>query len=313
MADLEENLALLTVMVPKVPEQIAPVAKQAADAITAAGRLIEDVEEKREEAQALLEKVTAALTALRDGTRQDRQQLEQALSVAQGALQAAVAALQAGEDDVRKAAEDAGNALDHLQQEVVRAAARGTAAQKGLADRAGAVATGFASALEDVEGAVETAAGTAGLIESTITKGRSTLQSAAAELTEEVAPVPSAVADLLGDCTDRMASELTDMEGAVGEALSQLASGGDDAVEALGEALAEQQQPLEQAVSEAQGELVTLGGTAGSPIDDLASARGDASDGTQNLGPQMGTVATGVENLKKTAVAIPVEWPDVPV
>jgi uncharacterized protein YoxC len=313
MADLEANLELLKVMVPAVPGQIAPVAKQAAEAITAAGRLIEDVEEKREEAKTLLEKVTAALTGLRDDARKDRQRLEEALSKAEAALRAAVAVLEEGEENVREAAEGTGQALDQLQQELVRTAARGTAAVQALYDKASTVAVGFSTAQSDIDSAVGTAAGTAEQIENVITSGLGTLESAAAVLTQEVAPVPGAVKTLLGDCTQRMATELSTMQGEVGAALTQLKGDADGAVEALREALVENQEPLDQAVMEAQKQLAALGETAVTPLEDLAEGRGDADSGTTNLGPQMTTVETGVENLRQVAATAGWDWPDVTI
>lgn len=313
MADLIENMALLNVMVPAVPEQIAPVASSGAEAIAAAKRLIEDAGDKRDEAKQLLQQVTAALTAFRDGAHEDRQRLQQALGVAQGALQAAVAAFEEGEQDVRVAAEGAGNALDQLQQGLVRAAERGTAAQEGLSEKAEAVASGFESAQSDLDSAVDTAAGTAGKIEKAISNGRDAIQSAADELLEEVAPVPDAIESLLGDSTQRLATELTTMQGEVGAALDDLAARGDGAAEALREGLAEQREPLDEAVTDAQNGLAALGETAVTPIEDLAGSRGDAASGTGNLEPQMTALEAGVDNLRQAAATAGIEWPNLPL
>ncbi len=313
MSDLIENMALLNVMVPAVAGQIAPVATEAGQAIAAAKALVEDAEEKRTDAKALLESVTNALAALRDGATEDRGRLEQALATAKDVLEAAVAAFEEGEESVRRAANGAGGALDHLQQALVRTAERASAAQQNLSDRASAVAVGFASASSDIERAVATAAGTAGKIESAITSGRGTIRSAAAELLAEVAPVPDAVQSLLGDCTTRMESELKAMKGDVGGALADLESRSDAAVQALREALEEQQQPLDGAVTDAQNALGSLCETAVTPIEDLAESRGDAASGTESLEPQMTALEAGVERLRTAAATAGIEWPTVSI
>jgi hypothetical protein len=124
MSDLEQNLSLLSTLVPAVPEQIEPVSSHGAACIAAARKFLDGVDEKRKEAKELLEKVEAALETLRDGTREDQQRLQGALEAARTALDAAVSALVDGETDVKSAAKDAGEQLRSLQQTVARAGTR---------------------------------------------------------------------------------------------------------------------------------------------------------------------------------------------
>jgi len=81
----------------------------------------------------------------------------------------------------------------------------------------------------------------------------------------------------------------------------------------LREALAEQQQPLDSAVTDAQNALGSLGETAVTPIEDLAESRGDVNTSTENLDPQMTALEGGVEKLRQVAATAGIEWPNVSI
>ncbi len=309
MSDLEQNLSMLGTLVPALPAQIERVVGEGTECIAAARRYLADVTEKRREALDLLSKVRNALTTLKDGATEDQVRLQQGLEAARSALEAAVGAFTDGEQDVRLAAEGGVNATAELQRTLERAADRGRQAQADLGSKAAAAVVRFEEAQADIEGAVGTAASTAASIESAITKGQESVKAAAETLDAALEPVAGAVETLLNDGTMRLNSELTDLQSAVESAMDDLGRRGGALVGTLREALDEEREALASYASRVEDALAGLGEKALTPVEDLASARAEASSGLDTLQEQQTALKKGIQAVRKTAQEIPIEWP----
>jgi uncharacterized phage infection (PIP) family protein YhgE len=309
MSDLQENLSLLNTLVPAAPEQVAAVVKEGADCIAAARRYVASVEEKRAQAGELLGRVRTALTALRDGATEDQGRLAQALAQAESALEAAVGALQDGEQDVRLAAQAAGETMGELQRSLADAGQRAKEAQDGVTSKASEASDALEEAQSDLDGAVSTAAGTAEDIEEAIGDGQEKVKEAADALNEKLEPVADTVGTMLADSGTRLGESMTALEAAVNGAVDDLGQRAEALVSALREALESEKEPLASAMNDVQDNLAELGQTAITPLEGWAGGREQAVEQLDALAGKQEALDKAVDNVKLAAQQAGIEWP----
>jgi hypothetical protein len=222
MTSLTETLPILDRAVPALPEKIEAVAREADAFDQAAHQALASFEQKREEAEDLVEKVRQALAALHDQAVGEKQPLEESVHAVQQTATEATHQIDAAVGELEGSGDHAETAFGALETHLVQAGERTRTAQEEARHALEALQQEAHSSQAELEGAVIETMAAVHSAQQAVTDGQE-------RVADGVATLKGAMQHLLADAVARLGKthqqleELqAEQEKAVTEALSAL-------------------------------------------------------------------------------------------
>ena len=310
MTSLHETLPILESAVPAIVPKIEGVT-QDGDAFQQAVRdLVENVEEKEEQARELLARVQAALTALHDGSETMGRELGQSLEGAEAAVEDALEALAQGRGELRAALQSAGDAMDDLKTHVQDGGGRMEGAQQEAGQALDQLGQGIETGRGELDGAVEAVEAAAEQVEQTLAQGRTTLTEAAAEL-------GATLSSLLDDVREKIAAAQARVT-ADGETHREPLTAIVDATLSRSQAIfrttrervqAEIREALTGTMAEVKTGLGLLAEGVAQAEEECRAAHEELEDRFTELLARIPTLQVGVDQVRQAARTAGVAWP----
>jgi uncharacterized phage infection (PIP) family protein YhgE len=309
MTSLQETLAVLSQAVPALPGKVEAVAHES-DAVERAARdSIADFDQKRSQADALIDQVRHALEALSDHAVQESHSVEQTAQALKDLTGQEVHVLEEGSDKLQAGGDEVGHGFDTLQSELVHAGDRTHAAHEEARSALHGLGEQARSSQTELDGAVHE-------MTAAIASAQEAVREGQAQVAEGVAALIQTMSRLVGEAHSRMEKTRTllgelhsEQDRVVNEALSNLEKHRGPLQDELTRRVKELEQPLDH-------ELESVGGTVKDMDQQVQKLHADCRARREDLEQQFAAVADripplhcGVEQVKGAAAEVGIAWP----
>jgi uncharacterized phage infection (PIP) family protein YhgE len=310
MTSLKENLAVLSQAVPALPGKVEAVAHES-DAVEKAARdSIADFDQKRTQADALMDQVRHALEALRDHAVQESHSVEQTAQALKDLTGQEVHAVEEGKDKVQAGSDEVGHGFDSLQSELVHAGDRTHGAHEearstlhGLGEQARASQTELDGAVHEMTAAIASA--------------QEAAREGQAQVAEGVSALSEAMSRLLGEAHTRVQQTRTrldelhsEQDRVVNDALSELEGRRGQVEQELTRRVeSELEQPLDHELEGVAGALVEMGQQVLKLHADCSARREDLEQQFAAVADRIPPLQSAVEQVKGAAAELGIVWP----
>jgi chromosome segregation ATPase len=310
MTSLKETLAVLSQAVPALPGKVEAVAHESDALERVAREALADLDQKRAQADVLMDQVRHALEALRDRADEESQHVEHAAQALKDLTGQEAHTVDERSDNLQAGGDEVGHAFDALQSELVHAGDRAHAAHEEARSALHGLGEQAHSSQTELDGAVHQ-------MTAAIASAQEAVREGQAQVAEGVSALSQTMSRLLGEAHTRVQQtrarldELhSEQERAVNDALSELeGQRGQLEQELTRRVESELEQPLDHELEAVAGALVEMG-------QHVLKLHADCSARRENLEQQFAAVAdripplqSGVEQVKGAAAEVGIAWP----
>ncbi len=310
MTSLHETLPILDGAVPAVAPKLEGVAQDAAAFHKAVRDLMENLAEKESQARELLGRVQAALAAVHDGAERMDAELGRSLEAAEGAVEEALQALAEGRGELRTALQSAGDAMDDLKTHALDAGGRMESAQQDAGQALDRLGQAVETEGGELDGAVASVEAAAEAVDEALSKGRTTLADAAAELGTSLSSLLGEVREGLAGAEGRVAAATELHQPALLEVVAESDRCRDRVLSDLRERVqAEIGNALGETMIDVTAGLSVLGETVARTEEEYRAAHEELQEQLTELLARIPTMQVGVEQVRQAAATAGVAWP----
>jgi chromosome segregation ATPase len=309
MTSLQETLAVLSQAVPALPGKVEAVAHESDALEKSARESIADFDQKRAQADALMDQVRHALEALRDHAVQESQSVESAAQALKDLTGQEVHAVDEGKDKLQAGGDEVGHGFDALQSELVHAGDRTHAAHEearsalhGLGEQARSSRTELDEAIHQMTAAIASA-------QEAVREGQT-------QIAEGVSALSQAMSQLLGEVHSRLEEtkkhlgELhLEQDRVVNDALSDLEKQQRDPLQQeLTQRVNELEKPLEHELDGVAGALKEMGEQVQKLHTDCSTRREELEQQFAAVADRIPPLHSAVEQVKGAAAEVGIAW-----
>jgi len=306
---LNDDLDVIQITLPTVPQDIAKLLEANGEFVDAVRGLISSLDNKREAAATLQEKVREALSGLQQSAEKQKTALEQALEATETAVNSMISTLDQARGEIEDQAEKAVAKVGELKSTLATsgdeaktaneaASAKVGALEKVLSDDLQALATSVAAA----EGAAEKLVGQIGTAGENAQEGVDTLK-------QKLDSIESLVPRYLDDTrTRRVEPPAGEMRDEVQEAMEPLATRNAQLFTGLSEATEEKGSDLLGVMGDVDTHGEGLGELVLAAQEDLPGDRGEIDPMIETLAEVREPLPGMVEAVKGAAKTANISW-----
>ena len=310
MTSLTETLPILDEAVPALPNKVEAVARKSGEFHRAAQEVVGQFQQRRAEAEALVDQVRHALAAFSASAAEDEHRVEDATRVLQQAAEEETRGLGEAGDELHTTGAEAAAALDRLQAALVQGADRTDGAHEDARGALDGLSEQARTSEPELEAATDAMVSAVGAAEQAIHEGRDLVSQAMALLKEAMLRVLTDARERLDQTYQRLDDVREAQANAVEDAMTTLDS-------ALGKlqqdlrhrAQAEVQQAVDPDLDGVEAALVEMGRQVVALESETEAARDRLSDELTSVADRIPPLQGGVQQVKQAAEQVGIAWP----
>lgn len=250
---LQDDLDVIQITAPTVPQDIAKLLEANGEYVDAVRGLISSIDNKRDAATMLHEKVRDALAALQKSAEKQATALAAALEGAESAVKSMIDTLATAREEIEEQAEKAVKEIGSLQSTLATAGDEAKSAQQDASEKMSALAKGLGGDLDALRTAVGAAGGEADKLEGEIATAGENAEEGVGVLKSKFDAIEKVAPDYLNDTRSRRVEPPAEaMQEKVNEAMEELATRNAQLFTAVSE-------PTEEKGTDLQGVMEEVG------------------------------------------------------
>jgi ABC-type transporter Mla subunit MlaD len=310
MTSLTETLPILDEAVPALPGKVDAVARKGDDFHRAAQEAVGQLQQRRAEADALVDQVRQALEAFGGAAAEDEQRVEQLTRALQQAAEEEARGAGEYRDEMHTAGAEAVAAFDRLEVSLVQAADRTDGAHEDARGALDALSEEARTSESELEAAADAMASAVGTAEDAIREGSDLVSQAMTSLKEAMLRVLADARERLDQTYQRLDDVREGQAKAVEEAMSSL----DADLGTLGQDLqqrvqAEVQQTVDPDLRAVEAALGEMGRQVVALESETEAARARLTEELTAVADRTPPLQGGVQQVKQAAEQVGIAWP----
>jgi len=310
MTSLSETLPILNDAVPALPTKVDEVAKEAAAFEQSARTAVSDFQEKRQQAEALVDQVRQALQGLHEQAASEQQGLEAALHSLDQEVEQETQAVDQSVSDLHTAGYQAHAAFAGLQAEVTHAGEQTRTAHDDARTALEAFGQRVHSGQPELEGAVHEMTAALQSAQHAITEGQQLVEQGVTALREHMSSLMTSAHDRLQQTHHRLEELRADQEKVVSEALTAVETHRQEGEHDVSQRLdADVHQPVDSGLDSVVEALSTLGQKVTEQQHETEARREGLEQHLTAAGERIPVLQAGVDQVKQGAEKLGISWP----
>lgn len=309
MTSLTETLPILEEAVPALPPKIEAVAREGQAFQKAAREALAEFQQRRAQADSLVEQLREALETVREQADGERQQAEEIATGLRELVEEEVQGTSEGTDDLQNGSDEANAALGQLESELAQGEDRARAANEEARTALDTLREQAASDQAELDGAAQEMTAAVQAAEQAIVEGQGVVAQAVASLGETMGRLLAEARARLHQTQEHLDRLQSEQDAAVAAALSELESRREQVEKEVTERVGSE---VRDALD---GELDTAMTTLGEMGQEVVQLQADCQTQREDLEQQVAGVAErmpplqgSVEQVKGAAQQVGLAW-----